>query len=97
MNGGHRQWNGTTFPLLPATSRWSDSSLETRWCEAAELLHYASPHWSCIRYHAFGVLDLTAKPLKYNEQPNLHLLGVGAHDPPIYSAFATAIFQQGNA
>ncbi|GFX64998.1 hypothetical protein TNCV_451361 [Trichonephila clavipes] len=35
---------------LPATPRWSDSSLKIPWKEDAEQLLYA-PHWSCTGYY----------------------------------------------
>ncbi|GFV70182.1 transposable element Tcb1 transposase [Trichonephila clavipes] len=51
---------------LSATSRWSDSSLETPWREDAEEIRYAPPHWSCTGYYGNKVvLDITHAFLWY--------------------------------
>ncbi|GFX37408.1 hypothetical protein TNCV_3106601 [Trichonephila clavipes] len=39
---------------MSATTRLSDSSLETPWREDAEQLRYAPPHWSCTGYYGMG-------------------------------------------
>ncbi|GFY30533.1 hypothetical protein TNCV_3522961 [Trichonephila clavipes] len=98
MNSGHRQRNGVTLYLLtnPASAcnqRWLDWNSKTQCSEAAELLSYASPHWSCTRYHGFVWYWISqAHPSRthcqYTELSALHFRGVGARGPPIHSALA---------
>ncbi|GFS87719.1 hypothetical protein TNCV_4213531 [Trichonephila clavipes] len=45
------QWCLLTNPASAATSRSSDSNLDTPRLEAAEFLYYISPHWSYTQYH----------------------------------------------
>ncbi|GFV93557.1 transposable element Tcb1 transposase [Trichonephila clavipes] len=82
------EWNEVVF--LPATPRWSDSSLETLWRKNAEQLRYAPPHWSCTGYYGMGwywisLSHSSSTHCRFWKQPALHLRGVGASCPSLPS------------
>ncbi|GFV62891.1 hypothetical protein TNCV_3319161 [Trichonephila clavipes] len=73
---------------LSATTRLSDSSLETPWREDAEQLRYAPPHWSCTGYYVMGrywisLSHSSSTHYRYFKQSALHLRGAGGSCPSL--------------
>ncbi|GFU95494.1 hypothetical protein TNCV_2729481 [Trichonephila clavipes] len=86
------EWNEVVFTdrvtHLSATSRWSDSSLETPWTEDAEQLRYAPPHWSCtgyynMRWYGISLLHSSSTHCRYFYQPAQQLQGDGSSCPSL--------------
>ncbi|GFS91020.1 transposable element Tcb1 transposase [Trichonephila clavipes] len=106
INSGHGQRNGTTFCLLTnpvfacniTMFGFEFGDTEVR---CAELLRYASPHWSCIWYHGLGCIGF------HCHTPLVHIFGTlnsqrymsEVLEPVILSyiqLLQSAIFQQDN-